>query len=901
MSDDRRGSLPAPGAEDVIYLVDVSSFVFRAYFSIGHLSASDGTPTGAVFGVANMLVALTNEHRPARIAAAMDSRTPTFRKEIYEQYKANRPPPPPDLQLQFPLVGELLDGFGVTVLQRDGYEADDVIATAVRVAREAGLRAVIVSGDKDLMQLVSPEVVMLDTMKDRAWDAAAVEERWQVPPALLGDLLAIAGDSSDNIPGVPRMGPKTAAPLLREHGGLEPLLAGLDSLKSRAARKRLAEHAEAARLGRRLVALEERVPLEIDLDRTRYRAPSRERLAPLLERLEMTKLRDRLFEAERGGDEPAYRTVADRGGLEEVADRIREAGRFAVDLETTSLDVARAEIVGVALGWRPLEAVYVPVAHREGPALGLDDVLQVLAPLLEDRELGVIAQNVKYEDAIFRRHGVRIENVAFDPMLASYLLRSEGRTHNLSALARDVLGRSAISYDEVTSKSRGHQLEFFEVPVESATRYAGEDAELALALTDALVPRVERAGMSSLLHEVEIPLARVLAGMELSGVAVDVELLREMSEEFAARIERVERKAHELAGHEFNLGSPKQLQEVLFDELGLPTQRKTKTGYSTDSEVLEVLARYHPLPAAVLEHRMLAKLRGTYLEALPRLVSPASGRIHTSYNQAVTVTGRLSSSNPNLQNIPVRTERGREIRRAFVAEPGRLLLSLDYSQVELRVLAHLSGDEELLDAFRRGEDVHARTARRLFGYGDEGEVDREHRAQAKAVNFGVIYGKTDYSLGRELGIPRAEAGRFIEEYFSVHSGVARYMDETIERARSERAVTTMLGRRRELRDIDSRNRNARLQAERMARNTPIQGTAADLLKLAMIRVQSRLEREEAGARMIMTVHDELVLEVPEEEIEGTEALAREEMQGALELEVPLVVDAGVGASWAEAH
>jgi DNA polymerase I len=903
-SPGRRVPLPWPDGTEILYLIDVSSFVFRAYYSVKGLTTARGEPTNAVFGVANMLVSLFKDYAPSHVAVAMDSRTPTFRREIYPAYKANRPPPPEDLKVQFPFVRELVEAFDLAVLQRDGFEADDLIATAARAASKAGLKVVIVSADKDLMQLVGPGVVMLDTMKEKLWDAAAVEEKWGVPPALVGDLLAIGGDSSDNIPGVPRVGPKTAAPLLVEFGGLEPLLANLDKVGSKALAARLAEHAEAARLSRRLVELAD-VTDSVDLDATHHGPPSQERLAPVLDRFELKKLKERLFGADAAvklpSPEVTYRTILTMGELRAAADEIRAAGRFAVDLETTSVSPVLAEIVGVALSWRPFEAVYVPVAHRAGPALPLAEVLAVLRPLLEDPGIGAVAQNAKYEDIIFRRHGVRMANVAFDPMLASYLLRGEGRGHGLDALAGEILGRPTITFEEVTEKTRGSQLAFADVTVERATRYSGEDAEIALALAEAMAPQIEAAGMRSLLQDVEIPLERVLSGVELAGVKVDTDLLGEMSGVYADAIAALETDAYAAAGHELNLASPKQLQQVLFEELSLPVQRKTKTGYSTDSEVLEQLAPLHPLPAILVEHRLLSKLKGTYIDALPRLVNAATGRIHTSFNQTVTATGRLSSSNPNLQNIPIRTDRGRDIRRAFVASPGHVLLSADYSQIELRVLAHLSQDAELVAAFREGEDVHARTARAVFGIPKGAEVPRERRAQAKTVNFGVIYGKTEFSLAKELGIPRSEAKRFIDGYFALHSGVARYMEETIAQARVELSVATMLGRRRLLPELASANHTVRQAAERMARNTPIQGTAADLLKLAMIRVDRRLAAERLRARMILTVHDELVFEVSEDEVERVEKAVREEMEGALELRVPLVVDTGTGPSWAEAH
>ncbi|MCP4599523.1 MAG: DNA polymerase I [Proteobacteria bacterium] len=897
-------TLPEKGSHNAIYLIDISSFIFRAYYSIGHLSMKDGTPTGAVFGVTNMLVKLLDEYAPSHIAAAMDSKTPTFRKEIFPEYKANRPPVPEDLKLQFPLIDELLVGFDLTILQKDRYEADDVIATAASVAKQAGFDVVIVSGDKDLMQLVGPGIVMLDTMKDKIWDAAAVQKKWGVLPNLLGDLLALAGDSSDNIPGVPRVGPKTAAPLLVEYGGLTELLAGRDTLKSKALAKRLTEHEEDAILSRRLVTLDESVPIEIDMEEMRYGSIDSTKLGKVLDRFEFQKLKERLFgvqEDESDEDQPNYRTVSDEQELRKIARAIREKGRFAVDLETTSVDAVRAEIVGMALAWELDSAVYVPIAHHEGPRLSLDTVLDIVKPLLTDPKIEVVAQNVKYEDTIFRRHGIHIKNVGFDPMLASYLIRVDGRSHKLDVLAREILGKKMISYNEVTEKSRGHQLTFDAVSVNRATEYSGEDALMALAVTDKMLPLVDEAGVGELLFDVEIPLARVLCSMELEGVAVNMELLGEMSRSFGVELGQLEENAYRIAGREFNLASPKQLQGILFDELGLPTQRKTKTGFSTDSEVLEILAPMHELPAHLLEHRVLSKLKGTYLDALPRLVNPATKRIHTSFNQAVAATGRLSSSNPNLQNIPIRSERGRDIRRAFVAAPGNLLISADYSQIELRVLAHLSGDSELTKAFLQGDDIHSRTARAIFGYGLDEEVPTEERVQAKAINFGVIYGKTEFSLAKELQIPRSEARRFIEEYFRLYSGVQQFMEDTIDLARTERGVSTLLGRKRVLRDIDSVNHNVRKQAERMARNTPIQGTAADLLKVAMIRVDRRLKREDSGAQMILTVHDELVFEVPEDEVLKTIPLIREEMEGAIHLKVPMIVDIGFGPNWAEAH
>ncbi|MDJ0765782.1 MAG: DNA polymerase I [Myxococcota bacterium] len=890
--------------EEALYLIDVSSFVFRAYYSVGHLSRSDGTPTGAVFGVANMLVKLVQTAAPSHIAVAMDSKTPTFREEIYPAYKANRPPVPEDLKVQFPMVADLLNGFDLTVLQQDGFEADDIIATAVSAAQQAGMPVVIVSGDKDLMQLIGPGVSMHDTMKDKHWTEAEVEKKWGVPPRLLGDLLALVGDASDNIPGVPRVGVKTAAPLILAHGSLDALFENRTTLKSKALQKRLTEHEESARLSRQLVTLRTDVPIEVDIAKMRYKSWDPVGLADVLERFEFKKLKERLLgadKAQQNAIQPAYRTVTDADDLRRIAAEIQRVGRFAVDLETTSVDAVRADIVGVALAWQADAAVYIPVAHQGGPQLERDVVLEIIGPLLVDPHIEVVVQNAKYEDTIFRRHGIYIQNLAFDPMLASYLIRVDGQRHKLDVLAWELLGHRMISYDEVTEKSRGHQLSFDAVAVDRATEYSGEDALMALALANEMAPMIDTAGARELLFDVEIPLARVLCSMELNGVAVDVALLDQMSRDLSIQLTTLEQQAYDTAGRDFNLASPKQLQEILFDELGLPTQKKTKTGYSTDSDVLEVLAAHHPLPALLLEHRTLSKLKNTYLDALPRLVNPKTGRIHTSFNQAVAATGRLSSSNPNLQNIPIRSEMGREIRRAFIAAPGHVLLSADYSQVELRVLAHLSGDPALCEAFRNDEDIHARTARAIFGYGPDDPIPAQARGQAKAINFGVIYGKTDFSLGRELGIPKKEASRFIDGYFGLYKGVSQFMQETIDQARRDRSVTTLLGRRRGLRDIASPNHTVRRHAERMARNTPIQGTAADLLKKAMVAIQKRLDADNQGVRMILTVHDELVFEVPEDELDRVKPLVQEEMERALDLNVPLVVDLGAGPNWAEAH
>jgi len=902
-------ALPEPGSKSAFYIVDISSYIFRAYYAIGPLTTSSGTATNAVFGVTRMLQALWKEHKPEYLAVAMDSRTPTWRKLEYAEYKANRPPPPPDLKEQFPLVREVVEGFAIPVLQRDGFEADDIIATAAKRAKAAGLTTIIVTGDKDLMQLVDDEVLVYDTMKNKVFGAKEVEKKHGVRPDQLGDYLALVGDSSDNVPGVPKVGPKTACKVLAEHDTLEAVLAAAPNIKGKLG-ENLVNHVEDARLSRHLVSLREDVEIDFQLEELRFGDPDVPKLRELFTRLEFWRLVAELGddETEEGDDsapERRYETIASRRQLDEALEAIEKVGAVSLDLETTSLDPVRAEIVGIALSWEPHVGYYVPVAHRDEAStqLPLEDVLDALRPLLEDGKVKVYGQNFKYDDIILRRNGLHVAHVAFDTMMASYLIDADKREHNLDRLAGDLLGYKAMSYNEVTDKKRGSQLSFDEVSVDKATRYAAEDAEVVFTLVQKMEPIVDDSGFGPLLRDIELPLGRVLATMELRGVLVDTELLETQSRQVGTTLAVLEAKAHEAAGRSFNVNSPLQLAVILFDEIGLEPVKKTKgrTGRSTDVEVLTELSDAHPLPAIILEHRGLAKLKGTYLDGLPKLVNPQTGRIHTSYNQAVAATGRLSSSNPNLQNIPVRTELGREIRRAFTAPEGSRLLSADYSQIELRVLAHLSGDPLLTESFNAGEDVHERTAREVLGLGADEPVDRELRRRAKAINFGVIYGKTDYGLAKELGISHHEAVAFKKDYFDRYAGVASFMDDVIEQAKGVDGVRTLAGRRRRLPEINARNPARRAAAERMARNTPIQGTAADIMKIAMIRIAERLEREKLDASMVLTVHDEVVLEVARDCEESVEAVVREEMERAAELDVPLVVDAGWGDCWADAH
>ncbi len=898
----------------MLLLLDLFNLVFRAYFALPKLQSSQGEPTGAVMGVIRMVRKLVRERKPDFVAVATDSPAPVERKRMYGAYKANRPPAPQDLKQQIPVIDEILGLLGLETFAAEGWEADDVIATLTARAREKGWRVEIVSGDKDLAQLVDEHVRLViedpASRSTRVMDARAVRDKWGVEPARILDLLSLTGDSSDNVPGVPKVGPKTALKLLAEHGSLAQVLDAAESMGKSRLRENLIAHRGDALLSRDLVRLKSDLPIAPDWEALRpLGPPDPAALAALLGKLELRELLSEILaeagieQAVEAGPERDYGLILDLAELEAEIARARDAGAVSVDLETTSVDPVRAEIVGVSLSSQAGRGRYVACGHRYlgVPAQPpLDGVLAVLRPILEDPGVEVYGQNVKYEDVIFRRHGVRMNGVAFDTMIASYLLDPEKHQHRLDQISLERLGYRMTSYDEVTRKKRGSQLGFDEVMVEDAARYSAEDAEVVWALVPSMRRELAEAGLLQLMEDLELPLSRVLADMELTGLALDVDYLGRLEARFAAQIDDVVARAHASAGREFNIASPKQLQQILFEELGLQPVRKTKTGFSTDSEVLTALSAWHELPALVLEYRGLSKLVSTYVKALPLAVNPRSGRVHTSYNQAVAATGRLSSSSPNLQNIPVRSENGRLIRAAFRPSPGCLFMSADYSQIELRVLAHLSGDPDLVEAFRADEDVHVRTASQVFGVPHD-EVDPELRSRAKAINFGVIYGQTDYGLSQQLGIPRKEARTFIEKYFERYTGVRAYMERVIEEARSGEGVKTMLGRRRFLPAITSRNHAERTYAERMARNTPVQGTAADIIKLAMVRAHAALAERGYRAKMVLTVHDELVFDVPRQERHDVERLVRSVMEGALELDVPLLVDVGWGEDWGDAH
>ena len=896
--------------ERTLCLVDASAYVFRAYHAIRGLTNSKGMATNAIFGYVKALLKAYEDMKPTHVAVVMDSVGKSFRHDMYPAYKANRPPVPTDLKEQFPYIEPVTEALGFPTVRVEGFEADDVIATLAVKGSEAGMKVVIVSADKDLMQLIGDGVTMYDSMRDKLYDSDAVVEKFRVPPNKIVDLLALMGDSSDNVPGVRGIGPKGAAKLIDQFGDVETLLANTHAVGGKKQAAALEEHKEEALLSKRLVTLDTAVLLPCELESLLPRAKN---MAKLRELYTLFGFRRLLADLLPTSDEPVE---VDAGApvmpetiiiwteeqLEELVAAVRKEGRVAVDTETTSTRPMAAALVGISACPSPDKVYYIPIAHRGARAeeqLPLDVVRRHLGPLLADPKCRKIGQNFKYDTVILRNHGFDVEGLAFDPMLASYLLNPGRTSHGLDNLSVELLGVRLISFKEVAGTG-AKQVTFDLVPIRQAAKYAGEDAWATLLLADLLEPDIEKAGMSSLLHDLEIPVSDMLARMEMDGIAVDSERLGLLSDEFTERLIGLEREIHGLAGVPFNLNSPKQLSEILFDRIGLRPGKKTKTGYSTDVKVLEELSRVHPLPKKMLEHRTFAKLKSTYVDVLPTLVNRTTGRIHTSFNQAITATGRLSSSDPNLQNIPIRGDEGKRIRQAFVPAPGMRLLSADYSQIELRMLAHLAQDQVLGEAFRRGEDIHSRTAAEIFRV-LPGMITPDMRRVAKTINFGIVYGMSAFRLARDQGIPVKQAKAFIDTYFSRYSGIKSFLDGSVAVARERGYAETILKRRRYLPDLNASNHQVRSMAERMAVNTPVQGGAADIMKLAMLAVDRRLRETGLPVRVLLQVHDELVLEVEAGREHDVIEAVRETMEGAYTLSVPLKVDIGIGDNWAEVH
>nr|VFK37952.1 MAG: DNA polymerase I [Candidatus Kentron sp. SD]VFK42579.1 MAG: DNA polymerase I [Candidatus Kentron sp. SD] len=936
--------------DPLLLLIDGSSYLYRAFHAMPALINSQGEPTGAVYGMVNMLRGLIDELAPEHMAVVFDAKGKTFREELYPEYKANRPPMPEELQRQIAPLHALVSALGLPMLAVSGVEADDVIGTLALRAEAAGLSVSISTGDKDFAQLVTDKVTLVNTMDGSRLDPKGVEDKFGVPPSRMVDYLALVGDAVDNVPGVPKVGPKTAVKWLRAYGSLDGVVANAKEIKGKVG-ENLRANLEQLRLSRRLVTIERDVPLDrTPLDLTRA-GPDTDRLRELYARLEFKTWLSELLTKEgkaqpqrqpesdsRAGSDagtdmdpnsasgsgaetdvdPAgsaisYEVILDRARFDAWLERLRNAPLFAFDVETTSLDYLVAEIVGIsfavesdAIG-RKFDAAYLPVGHDYPGApeqLPRDAVLTALRPLIEDSNRPKVGQNLKYDTQVLMRYGIRMAGIAFDTMLESYVIDSAGSRHDMETLALKYLARGTTSFEDVAGKSgrNARQLTFDQIPLEKAAPYAAEDAEVTFALHSTLWPRVcQSPRLKSVFQEIEMPLAPVLAKMEREGVLVDAPLLARQSEELAREMEEIEREARRVAGEEFNLASPKQIQEILFDKMGLPVRSKTPKGQpSTAESVLQELAIHYPLPELILKHRSLGKLKSTYADALPARIHSVSGRVHTSYHQAVTATGRLSSSDPNLQNIPVRTVQGRRIRQAFIAPPGYRLLAADYSQIELRIMAHLSGDRGLEKAFSAGSDVHAATAAEIFG-GPVENVTKEQRRRAKAINFGLMYGMSAFGLARQLGIRRDEAQTYIDQYFERYPDVKRFTDSIQALAHEQGFVETLFGRRLYLPDIRSRNAQRRQYAERTAINAPMQGTAADIIKRAMIRLHHWIADGNLDGRMIMQVHDELVFEVAEDALnKAGDAIARH-MSSAAELSVPLVVEVGIGANWDEAH
>jgi DNA polymerase-1 len=935
-----------------IYLIDGTAQIFRAFYAVQSLSTSKGFPTNAIFGFIKMLLKLIQDESPQYLGVSFDPPGPTFRHDMFEAYKAHRPETPADLIQQIPRIKEFLKIMDIPIYEIPGYEADDVLATLAKKAEGQGIKTVIVSSDKDLLQLVSDKVVTLSERMGHKviYTPEKVKEKYGIRPEQIRDFLGLVGDSSDNIPGIKGIGPKTASKLLEEFDSLEALLEHPEAVKSKTQQENLRQGKEIALQSKELATVRTDVQIELNLDELQRSSPDYQKLRSYFHDLEFYSLiRDvipteelgypPLEEEQKPGEEKRhYQTVLTEEQLQQVIEELRslksplEGGRgvspleggqggvvpfpggarggfpiegegFAVDTETTSEDPMRAELVGISLSTKPHHGYYIPVGHRYIGApkqLDLEFVIQELKPILEDGNIPKYGQNIKYDIIVLSHYGIEIKGTQFDPMLASYVLNPSKRSHKMDNLAEEYLHYQTITYKEVAG-SGAKQVTLDMVPVESVSEYSCEDADVTLQLTRVLRPKVEEQNLQQLYQQVELPLIDVLATMERHGVKVDTQLLQELSTEFAGKLKSIGQEIYDRAGQEFNINSPKQLGEILFEKLQMPFAKKTKTGYSTNVDTLTDLARAgYEIPAKILDYRQLSKLKSTYTDALPKQINPKTGRIHTSYNQTVTATGRLSSSDPNLQNIPIRTTEGRRIRQAFIPEDGSLLLSADYSQIELRILAHVTGDEELIKAYQHDEDIHTKTAVRLFGLAPS-DITPDMRREAKTVNFSVIYGISAFSLSKDLNIPRNEAQRYIDEYFSLYKGVKQFIDDTISSTRKHGYVTTLLNRIRYIPDIHSKNHNVRQFAERTAVNTPIQGTAADMIKLAMIAIHNKFMRGYPDVKMIVQVHDELVFEITENRTDEIRNLVVNEMESVLDLKVPIKVDAHYGKNWDEAH
>ncbi|AOM42927.1 DNA polymerase I [Xenorhabdus hominickii] len=937
-------------ADNPLILVDGSSYLYRAYHAFPPLTNSAGEPTGAMYGVLNMLRSLIMQYKPSHVAVVFDAKGKTFRDELFAEYKSHRPPMPDDLRAQIEPLHKMVKAMGLPILVVGGVEADDVIGTLALQAEKEGRAVLISTGDKDMAQLVTQNITLINTMTNTILGPKEVTEKYGIPPELMIDFLALMGDSSDNIPGVPGVGEKTALGLLQGIGGLNDIYARLDeiaTLSFRGAKTlggKMEQHKEVAYLSYKLATIK----TDVELDKTclglSVVPPDAGELLALFSHYEFKRWINDVQNGswlEGNGQKQAaastksqsaavaptavkispenYQTILDRQSLDEWIEKLKQAPAFSFDTETDGLDTLTANLVGMSFAISvdkteavnktearesDVEAAYLPLGHDylDAPQqLDLHDVLAALKPLLEDANLPKIGQNLKFDRGVLARYDVALNGIVFDTMLESYVLNSVAGRHDMDSLAERHLGYKTTTFEEIAGKGK-KQLTFNQIPLEEASKYAAEDADVTLRLHQAMYPQIESVStLNKIFQKIEMPLVPVLSRIERTGVLISAQTLAEHSREITARLDELEKSAYELAGEEFNLASPKQLQTILFEKMKLPVLKKTPNGApSTNEEVLEELAEQHELPRVILEHRGLAKLKSTYTDKLPQMVNPLTNRVHTSYHQAVTATGRLSSRDPNLQNIPVRNDEGRRIRQAFIAPEGYRIVAADYSQIELRIMAHLSQDKGLLDAFAQGKDIHRATAAEVFGVPLE-QVTSEQRRSAKAINFGLIYGMSAFGLSRQLGIPRGEAQRYMDLYFERYPGVLSYMERTRQQAADHGFVETLEGRRLYLPEIKSRNAMRRKASEREAINAPMQGTAADIIKLAMIAVDDWIVNEQPNVRMIMQVHDELVFEVHESELALAEQKIRQLMEQSMQLNVPLRVDVGIGDNWDQAH
>jgi len=892
--------------KEKLFLIDGNSYCYRAFYAIKDLRNSKGRPTNAVYGFILMLKKLLEKEKPGYMAVAFDLKGPTFRHLEFKDYKAHRKPMPDDLVSQMDLIKDVIAAYNVPIFEKQGFEADDILATIAKKASQQGIDVCIVTGDKDMLQIVDKNIKVYSSRKDDlVYDIETVKQRFSgLGPEHITDFIALAGDATDNIPGVTGIGEKTAIELIREFGSIENLYKNLDQIKSESKRKMLADEEDSARMSKELGTVDSDAPIEIDINEMRIKSPDTEKLLGIFKELEFKNFAREISSCNSDvHKEACYRTICSASDFKAFVKELKTKKEFVLDIETTSEQPMQANLVGMSFAWKEGEAYYVALLHEgeglrvKGEGVDIAEALKELKPILEDESIKKIGQNIKYDKLVLLNYGIDIRGISFDTMIASYLLNPSRMSHGLDDIAFEYLDHKMTDIDELlgTGKKR---VTMDMVDVGKVSAYSCGDSDVTLRLKNIFEKELLKKELDSLFNDIELPLVDVLSDMEKNGVKIDVDFLKETSSSMENELSGLIKNIYKIAGEVFNINSPKQLSRILFEKLGLPVVKKTKTGASTDVEVLEKLSSLHLLPKELLRYRELSKLKSTYVDALPELINKKTGRLHASFNQAVTATGRLSSSNPNLQNIPVKTEEGRKIRRAFIGEKGNFIMSADYSQIELRILAHLSKDRELILAFEKDRDVHTHTASLIFGVSEK-DVTPEMRSSAKTVNFGIIYGISAFGLSKGLGIDPGSAQQFIDSYFERYPAVKIYMEDRIEEARGSGYVTTLFNRRRYIPEITSGGIREQQQAERIAINTPVQGSAADLIKIAMINIHKKMKKNNLKSLMTLQVHDELVFEVPEDELDKMKKLVKEEMEGAVKLAVPIKVSVQYGKNWLE--